>query len=659
MSGYGTAKFPQNAINLGMPRAFSEAYAEYGAPEQFAPTAMGSGLNNIVGGDFQAQWHQQKKRDADYMANAKVQSTHMMNVRGFTSPHGYYNLPPPVLGQRRFANGSMGAIYSHSTREDQPGAPFTLVASGAGDYESFPAGGARRIMSPFSAEGMASLTGGVLRTSAGQRHGVAQLNNRIAQLNAINEAKMDFLSSGSMRKAGFAGDLSYDSGLAPGSLVELANLLQAIKDSLTAHGGRLVSHRDVLLDSSRAFNLIVKMAVNNEASDLANVLEFIQGTSAGDGIGQLLQYQAENIDERFDGEDEILVEANSRITQQIEFWGNLARYLKKMIEVSELPTNVRQQTSDALLKTLKFNRLIRNSEMSYRTGVVRDEDFMDATGYVNNPENAQRAQDLMARAGRSGAFINPGRRPLGEPTAREGRFSQFAPFDRPPPDGGEDYQSFPSDNRTNPSASTFSRRGARREDSQRGYLGWGGAEFSRSAQDAFAFGSGEFLDRSGGRPRAFMGEEVLASYGEGAPTQGEVERQREEEGAGEEGAEEEGVEEEDELHRYHKSLREGGVPQLASRRDPTTGEYDVAPVAPPREPVRPGVVVLPPPPARAQKPYKESDVPRTIPELREFIRMLEQRHGYKQAIYKKAGADPKPRSVRVNTIAKMKSAGLL
>jgi hypothetical protein len=633
MSGYGTAKFPQNAINLGMPRAFSEAYAEYGAPEQFAPTAMGSGLNNTVGGDFQAQWHQQKKRDADYMANAKVQSTRMMNVRGFTSPHGYYNLPPPVLGQRRFANGSMGAIYSHSTREDQPGAPFTLVASGAGDYESFPSGGARRIISPFSAEGMASLTGGVLRTSAGQRHGVAQLNNRIAQLNAIDEAKMNFLSSGSMRKVGFAGDVSYDSGLAPGSLVELANLLQAIKDSLTAHGGRLVSHRDVLLDSSRAFNLIVKMAVNNEASDLANVLEFIQGTSAGDGIGQLLQYQAENIDENFDGEDEMLVESNSRITQQIEFWGNLARYLKKMIEVVELPTNVRQQTSDALLKTLKFNRLIRNSELSYRTGVVRDEDFMDATGYVNNPENAQRAQDLMARAGRSGAFINPGRRPLGEPTARDGRFSQFAPFDRSPPDGGEDYQSLPS-------ASTFSRRGARREDSQLGYLGRGGAEFSRSAQDAFAFGSGEFLDRSGGRPRAFMGEEVLADYGEGAPTQGAVEEQREEEGAGEDG-----VEAEDEM--LEPLLpKEGGVPQMASRRDATTGEYDVG-LAPP------------PPPAKAQKPYKESDVPRTIPALREFIQMLEQRHGYKQAIYKKAGADPKPRSVRVNTIAKMKIAGLL
>lgn len=643
MSGYGTAKFPLNAINLGMPRAFSEAYAEYGAPEQFAPTAMGSGLNNTVGGDFQAQWHQQKKRDADYMAKAKVQSTRMMNVRGFTSPHGYYNLPPPVLGQRRFANGSMGAIYSHSTREDQPGAPFTLVASGAGDYESFPSGGARRIISPFSAEGMASLTGGVLRTSAGQRHGVAQLNNRIAQLNAIDEAKMNFLSSGSMRKAGFAGDVSYDSGLAPGSLVELANLLQAIKDSLTAHGGRLVSHRDVLLDSSKAFNLIVKMAVNNEASDLANVLEFIQGTSAGDGIGQLLQYQAENIDENFDGDDDELVEGNARITQQIEFWGNIARYLKKMIEVAELPINVRQQTSDALLKTLKFNRLIRNSELSYRTGVVRDEDFMDATGYVNNPENAQRAQDLMARAGRSGAFINPGRRPLGEPTARDGRFSQFAPFDRPPPGGGED----------DFTVSTFSSRGARREDSQRGYLGRGGAEFSRSAQDAFAFGSGEFLDRSGGRPRAFMGEDVLADYGEGAPTQRAVEEQREEEGAGEEeeGAEEEEVE--------PLPPKEGGVPQspllddawmaqMRSRRDATTGEYDVVPPPPP-----------PPPPARAQKPYKESDVPRTIPELREFIRMLEQRHNYKQAIYKKAGADPKPRSVRMNTISKMKIAGLL
>ena len=37
MSGYGTAKFQHNALNLGFPTAFARDYASYGAPEEFAP----------------------------------------------------------------------------------------------------------------------------------------------------------------------------------------------------------------------------------------------------------------------------------------------------------------------------------------------------------------------------------------------------------------------------------------------------------------------------------------------------------------------------------------------------------------------------------------------------------------------------------------------
>jgi len=632
MSGYGTAKFETNALNLGFPTAFAKDYARFGSPEMFAPERPISGLDNTVGNDFQAQWHEQKKRDADYMANAKVRSTHNMNARAFSSPHGYYNLPPPVLGQRRFANASMGSIYSHSTRDDQPSnnAPFHLREDSHSSFPSVP-----------RAKVTEELIGGVLRTSAGQRHGKKALDERIGQLNAINEAKMTFLSDGNSGRSNtitpFAGAQgTLDTALTSAPLVELANLLQSIKNSLSATGGRDVSFREVLQDSTKAFALMVRMAVNNTASDIANVLEFIEGTSAGDGIGQMLEYQQEQMEGGVDGDDDVFYVA--RLTQQIEWWGNCVRYLKKMIEVSELPPQARLQTSNALIKSLGFAKLVRNSEQTYKTGVVRDDDFIDSTGYVNNPQNLQRAQDLQARAGRSGAFINPGPRLPGSRRPDNPYASVFAP--RPP--RGRDYDS-----------ETFSTQAPRREDTQHGYFGEGGARFSASAQEPYAYGSGEFLDRSGGRPRAWAGEEALAEYGEAPPDEDAIIEARQQAGL-------EGVEDGDEDLGDGEDA-EGAFPApppalaLASRRDPETGEYNV--VAPPR----PGASSASSAPrGRAEpKPYKESDVPRTIPELRQFIQMLHDRHGYNQAIYKKAGADPKPRSVRVNTIAKMKSAGLL
>jgi hypothetical protein len=669
MSGYGTAKFQHNALNLGFPTAFARDYAANGEPEVFAPDRTGYGLNNTVGNDFQAQWHQQKKRDADYMANAKVRSTHTMNARAFSSPHGYYNLPPAVLGQRRFANAAMGAIYSHSTREDQPsdGAPFHLRQD---NHSSFP--------STPRAKVTEELTGGVLRTSAGQRHGKQLLDQRIAQLDAIDEAKQAFLTEGNSGRTNtvtpFAGAQgTMDSALTSAPLVELSNLLQGIKDALVSHGGRNVSHRDVLSDSTKAFALIIRMAVNNSASDMANVLEFIQGTSAGDGIGQLLEFQAEAIEAPEDDEE---ARFSGRVQQQIEWWGNIARYLKKMIEVSELPIPARQQTSNALIKTLGFNKLVRNSEATYRTGVVRDDDFIDSTGNVNNPLNAQRAEDLQARAGRSGAFINPGRRPLSGRIGREAYASQFVPFDN------RSYGTW-HDNVSSRGSyggfddAGFSQPSERREDSQRGYFGQGGAAFTLSAQEPFAYGSGEFLDRSGGRPRAWMGEEAVAEYGE-APEMAAIQEANEQAGVA-------GVGEGEDLGDGENRATPGDGLSLSSRRDPVTGEYNVvsAPssassstfsslfpsstgsyrppqgtAAPARMPQRASSSSASAEPP-AGKLYTAEDVPRTIPELRQFIQMLAQRHGYSQAIYKKDGKDPKARSVRMNTLAKMKIAGLL
>lgn len=635
MAGYGTEKVQSTSLNLGFPTAFGKAYARFGEPEVFAPERPLSGLDNTAGMGLQAQWHQQKMRDAHYMANAKVRSTHLANVRAFSSAHNHPNMPHAVLGQRRYANPSFGAISGgNPTREDQHGSPWYITA---GDQHS-----------TFGSGRMPSgnvLVGGVLRTSAGQRHGKATLDARIAQLNAIQSAKETFLSEGNAfgqmprTSTGFA-EGTMDNALTSAPLVELANILQNIKDSIIANGGRQATYRDTLQDTTKAFALITRMAVANSDSDIANVLEFIQGNSSGDGILQLLQLQQEMITENGPADDVDTLAWHNRVSIQIEWWGKITEYLLNMIKLGDAPPKSKQLASNAYIKSLGFNKLVRSTELTYRTNVVREDDFIDTTGHVNNPLNAQRAMDLEARAGRSGAFINPGNQSLG---AKVKNPTLYTPFDRPGPD-----------------PEGFTVQAPRREDTQHGYFGEGGVSFDRSAQESYAYGSGEFLDRSGGRPRAWAGEEVLAEYGESAPDLADD------------------YEEFEQASLANRSVQPPSPP-VARIRDPATGEWNVAPPEINIPPYSFGPPPIPesvessksskssakpapsaPPGGGGPKLYKTSDVPYAYDALVAFIHKLEKTHpNYHQAIYKKGEGVSKTKSIRRNTIAKLGKLGLL
>lgn len=608
MAAFGTEKFQTTSLNLGMPTAFQNTYARFGPREVWAPQQQLGRLNNTVGNDFQAQWHQQKMRDAHHMSRAKVQSTRLADVRAYTSPHNHPDMPKAVLGQRKFANPSNGAWESSSARVDQFGAPWTL-------YEGSRVSGGSHMIMPYMSMPMnsANLMGGVLRTSAGQRHGKTVLDARIQQLNAIADAKMNFITEVATGRpqtspttfAGAQGTM--DGALSSAPLVELANLLQGIKDHLMSNARNKSSFRDVLADETKAFGLIVRMAVSNTTEDIANVLEFIEGTSAGDGIGQLLESEA---DEFGVPEDEGEAQWHNQVTQQIEWWGKIATYLKEMIKLGDAPLRNKQLASTALIKTLGFNKLQRSAENQYRTNVVNEDTFIDTTGNVHNPQNAQRAIDLQARAGSSGAFINP----LGRMVSAGDEYaSKFKPYDRSRQYADPQY---------------FTPRGEIREDSQMGYVGDGGEQFSKSAQEAYAFGSGEYQDNTGGRPRAWYGEEEVAEYGE-QPQEADI------------------IEEEEQAT---LPMRDEGLAPMMSRKDPTTQEYDIATG-------KEGEVA--PKAPKASKPYTLSDLPRDLEGMRSFIKTLNAKHGYNQAIYSKGDVGPKASNVRRNLIKRMTESGLL
>jgi hypothetical protein len=171
MSAFGTKKRgADKAVQLTFPSVYESIYAAARLPEHYLPTAPSKPLDIIVGDDFQADYHEQKKKDADYMAMAKVEATRNARHRALVSPHGYFGLPATVLAQRQFANPSNGSFVVESSRRDGSSAPFQTVEAGA-------------------------MKGGVLRSAEGQAYGKARLVARIQQLNTLDEQKSIFLGS--------------------------------------------------------------------------------------------------------------------------------------------------------------------------------------------------------------------------------------------------------------------------------------------------------------------------------------------------------------------------------------------------------------------------------------------------------------------------------
>lgn len=517
MSGYGTAKFQTTSLRLGMPSAFQNAYAHSGEGEQFAPGEVRGGLNEMVGNDFQAHYHQQKKDDANRMAMARVQSTRNMYNRANSSAHNYYGMPKAVLGQRRFANPVAGALSAISAREDYASAPFHYS-----DAHGLSGGG--------GCDDADRLVGGVLRSAQGQSYGMKLLQSRIGDFNRIQEAKEAFTgqmpSRADMGVSPFAGvqpSASDQLGTVP--QIELSQLLQSILDSLDSGEGDNAS-AFTYKDSVRALSLIVRLATTGEEADLADVLTFLNGTSAQDGIlAKLEDMVIQPLD----------LAKNSKLYLSLkEFWERVKKYLEEMLKSVGMPLKNRMSKSSALLKTLQFTKLF--------TGKLPAE-FVEET-------DAQQAVDDRADFYNGDDGDTPD---IGDDSTLSSRF-------------GRSWQgqstSSGSSGRSDPRG-----RVVRREDSQHGYRGTGGAEFDGDNRQRFGYASGEYA--TGGRDVGYAGEEAVPY--------GEVDEGEEEE------AEEQGEGKEDFVDDALGTNPSNAGPRLVSRRDEITGEFDVAP-PPPKAP---------------------------------------------------------------------------
>jgi hypothetical protein len=353
------------------------------------------------------------------------------------------------------------------------------------------------------------------------------LQSRIGDFNRIQEAKDAFTgvapSRADMGVSSFAGVEAQPSdqlGTIP--QIELSQLLQSILDSLGNSEGDNTS-AFTYKDSIRALSLIVRLATTGEEADIADVITFLDGTSAQDGILPKLE---DMVIQPLD------LAKNSKIYLSLkEFWERVKKYLEGMMKTVGMPLKNRMAKSQALLKTLQFTKLF--------TGKLPAE-FVEAT-------DAQQAVDDRAD------FYNGGDEPP----------DGFSEFDSSLSSRiGRSWQGISVS-----SGSSGRGRVVRREDSQHGYRGTGGAEFDGDTRQRFGYASGEFA--TGGRDVGYAGEEAVP-YGE--VDEGEEDEAREQE---------EGKE--DFVDDALGTNPSNAGPRLVSRRDEITGEFDVAP--PPKKTV--------------------------------------------------------------------------
>ena len=411
------------ALQETFPSVFSDTFAMMGSPQAYLPDQSQPHAPLEHGDGFQSSYHEEKKRDADRMANAKVHSTRMMNTRAFSSHNGYYGMPPAVLGQRIFANETGGVFSMNSARRDHASAPFHYSDAHGSSHQ----GGA--------------LLGGVLRTAEGQGFGKARLMARIAQLNAIEanagnftQDPRDKVSAPTQSTESFAAvqkQQSSDTGNQ--AKTELYLLLQNLNDSLVGDETEAGSDeagnvtRFTYQDTTRALALLFRLTPTLEPYDLNDILDLVSGIQT-----KLLAI--------VEDENAVSAEKYETALSLITLMDKTNEYLREFVRQTTTtldmenikegrPTKTdaeKLQISKALVQTLGFARSLRDARDQMKDAIkASQEDF-----YANN-ESGQTSGENGSTSGTRGSGLrvdmDPQLRYAKQDARSSARFSSLAP----------------------------------------------------------------------------------------------------------------------------------------------------------------------------------------------------------------------------------------
>ena len=492
MAGVATQKFPNNAINLGFPVAFNKAMAN--TATHYYPEARS--LPHLYVGHDQAQaLREERKRDADYMANAKVASTKKSTMRYLTTAHGAGFQPKAVLGQRQFGNPAFGYLSGSSAQKDDPNAPFYTLTLGEGGSNGH-------------------LSGGVLRSAQGQEYGKSRLMARVAELDAIDNNKTVFLGEkAGMPSTGAVNTASLPTGtegpISP--LIELNFLLQGINDAVVsgiapdqrvededegmaleykkgesavrAIEGIGALNKGTFEQARRVMALLFRLAPSMDTAQMTDTLSTMNSIIQNlDGM--LDPAQQERYAGKVNG-----VNLQSALSLQVLFTRMIA-YVEEMIKGVNLMPMERLALSKALVKQLKF-------EKGLKYGTVPDGDLNLVADARQNALKTAQDEALFTPTGRfrrddpyeEDAFY---RRSVSAPSegSSASNTDSFGSFQQAPPRGEGHY------------------RGHTREDNQHIGYGRGGnavIAFDPEARQTFGYNAGDFYP-SGGRDAQWFGE---------------------------------------------------------------------------------------------------------------------------------------------------------
>jgi len=386
--------FGSEAVQMTFPEVFAETFAVAKGSKKGYIGGEGEERAELPqGDDFQSHYHAQKKRDADRMANAKVDSTRKMNARAFSSHCGYFGMPQPQLGQRHFANPSQGAEVVYSSRQDYRNAPF--------NYEGV------------------NYTGGVLRTAEGQGYAKSILMNRIQQFNAIDANVGNFtpdprglISQPTSTTESFE-NIHPTEGTT--SKIELNQLLRSINDAFTDSTDDIDTF--TYKDTTRALSLIfrlVPMMEDYEVSDLQSVVSDILNK-----LNSVIANQQETSVKNYE-----IALTLTELFDKIHTY--LAEFSNKLAEGSRTEKQ-KVQISKGLVSSLGFARFLQKVPSQIIRSVEQ------STGQPVFPtEPASRRKSIAKREQKALAEATRG---LTDPTLRQSltdlasnsRFSELAP----------------------------------------------------------------------------------------------------------------------------------------------------------------------------------------------------------------------------------------
>lgn len=379
-------------LQLGFPSAYESQYAAHKVPLRAFPSEKEYVEPPMAGNDLQAQWHEQKRKDANYMSNAKVQSTINSIKRAYSAPHHEYNRPKYVLSQRKFANPSNEALIITSGRQNYDSAPFHYAES----HQVVP----NRIPLPSEMEGSGdnceTFRGGVLRSAAGQVHGHKMLKARVGQLNAIDSAKQQFdlakqimpgasipamapfVDSFSQQSVDLAAPISTNLGLQ-----RVTDLLMGA-DVLNSHDSANRSSDQIFSETRSVLGNILAMGAKASVSELSDTLGFVQN------IEQLLKAALES-----DQDDPYMDEYANKTTQTTfitlqEIYKKLNTYLTRMVAGANLQPRERETLARSLVKSLSFAK-------SMNVAVGRSREALSLAERTGSVDTRAAAMDVASR----------------------------------------------------------------------------------------------------------------------------------------------------------------------------------------------------------------------------------------------------------------------